>query len=346
MSVFNKLKFWDKPPKIVKVLAIDGGGIRGIIPAMVLNRMEELTRKPICELFDLIGGTSTGGILAAGLVKPNKKGDKPQYKAREIVDLYDKRGGEIFLPRSTWKQIRSMGSWMENKYSPEGLIRVLTDFLGETTLTESLTDILITSYDIDKRTPFFIKSHYARNNIHPDFKLSEVAISTASAPTYFPPSHIEDKDWKEEYTLIDGGIFANNPAMCAYVEARYLYPDADGYLVVSLGTGEMLTSYPYEVAKSWGTLNWINPLFNIISHGQDATVHHQLQLLLAPKEDGIKRYYRFQIPLQTGKNHTLDDVSIDNLSLLKKVAQTNIIEPRIEELRELCKQLLAIPKTK
>jgi len=109
--------------KTIKILSVDGGGIRGIIPATLLAEIEDRTQKPVSELFQLIAGTSTGGLLALALVKPDENG-KPEYSADKIVDLYEKEGEQIFS-RSVFHRFRSIGSLIEEKYPVDGIKRVL-----------------------------------------------------------------------------------------------------------------------------------------------------------------------------------------------------------------------------
>src|SRR5688572_6661205 len=106
-----------------RILALDGGGIRGIIPAMVLAELERRTRRPIADLFDLIAGTSTGGILALGLVRPGP-GGKPYHTARALVELYERDGPKIFA-RSPWHRVAALGSLLEEKYASQGVDTVL-----------------------------------------------------------------------------------------------------------------------------------------------------------------------------------------------------------------------------
>jgi patatin-like phospholipase/acyl hydrolase len=109
-----------------KILSIDGGGIRGLIPALLLAETEKKTRKPISETFDLVAGTSTGGILALGLAKPNKKG-KPKYSAKVLAKLYAEHGKEIF-ERSLWKGITSVGGITDEVYSQKGIESLLKKY--------------------------------------------------------------------------------------------------------------------------------------------------------------------------------------------------------------------------
>src|SRR5260370_31881858 len=105
-------------------------------------------------------------------------------------------------------------------------------------------------------------------------------------------------------TLIDGGVFANNPAACALVEARATYPDAGSYLVVSLGTGSLTRSLPLSLARYWGSARWAVPLLNIVFDGVSSTVDHQLRQLLPAESGDGQRYFRGQeLPKQIGRAH-------------------------------------------
>jgi len=322
---------------MISVLAIDGGGIRGIIPAMVLDQIEERTEKPISELFDLIAGTSTGGILALGLTKPGND-DKPQYTAKQLIDLYEAEGENIFY-RSICHRINALGNIAEEKYSSDGIESVLHKYFGEARLQQALTEVLVPSYDIERRNPWFFRSRYARDPKKKgfDFSMGEVARATSAAPTYFEPFKLDAEGPEGYYALVDGGVFANNPAMCAYVEARRTYKNENDFLVASLGTGELTRKLPYEEAIGWGLALWAQPILNVVFDGVSDTVDFQLRELLLP-EDGPRRYYRFQTELDIGKDD-MDDASSTNIYALKTKAQ-EIIRRNDNDLDALCAQLL------
>lgn len=327
---------------LVAVLAIDGGGIRGIIPAMILADIERRTRSPICELFDLIVGTSTGGILALGLTKPMN--GRPQYSAEDGVRLYEAEGERIFS-RSVWHRIHAMGNVAEEKYPSDGIESVLFDYFGEARLKDALTEIVVTSYEIERRTPFFFKSRYAKDPAKKgyDFPMTQVARATSAAPTYFEPTKIETDDGSDYYALVDGGVFANNPAMCALAEAKSTHPDAADLLLVSLGTGELTRRMPYDDVKGWGLARWAQPILGLVFDGVSDTVDYQLKQLL-PAKNGAHRYYRFQARLDEGSDD-MDDVGRTNLRVLKLLAET-IIRDNSERLDALCQELLAARSTR
>lgn len=197
---------------IFKVLSIDGGGIRGIIPAMILAKIEKETKKSIAENFDLIAGTSTGGILALGL---SKKGDTggPQYEAQDLVNIYEKRGSEIF-DRSFWKGVSSVVGFADEKYSHEGIEKVLDEYFGTASLKDACTRTLISCYDISEREPLFLKSWKENNG---SVKMKDAARATSAAPTYFEPqskmgqvhfgSFQSPKSWNEPYVDTVGNYY-------------------------------------------------------------------------------------------------------------------------------------------
>ncbi|NLW45116.1 MAG: patatin [Syntrophomonadaceae bacterium] len=319
---------------MIKVLSLDGGGIRGIIPATVLAEIEKRTRKPVAELFDLIAGTSTGGLLALGLTKPGPGGG-PEFTAADMVRLYETGGPEIFS-RSCWYRIASLGFLAESKYPSEGMRKVYARYFGDARLKEALCDVLVTAYEIELRTPFFFRSRRAREMPEYDFALQDVAFAVTVAPTYFSPYKIDIEDGSRYYALIDGGVYANNPGMCLYAEACKTFPGED-ILMLSLGTGQHETVFPYREAKKWGLAGWARPLLNIVFDGVSDTVDYQLRLLLPESANDGPRYYRLQPQLRQASQ--LDDVSPQNIKRLKMIAR-KLIEEHSTSLDRLCRRLL------
>ena len=126
--------------------------------------------------------------------------------------------------------------------------------------------------------------------------------------------------------------------MCAYVEARKIHPEENDFLVVSLGTGELTRSLPYEEVKGWGLALWAQPILNVVFDGVADTVDYQLRELLASEGDD-RRYYRFQTVLDIGKDD-MDDASRTNIAALKTKAR-EIISENDAALETLCGKLIA-----
>jgi len=323
-----------------KVLSIDGGGIRGIIPALVLTEIERRTGKPISKLFDLIAGTSTGGIIALGLTKPNEKGE-PEHRAGEIVDLYSGKGKRIFSS-PILHQLSTAWGLLDEKYAAVEVEKVLDEYFGETRLSEALTNVFVTAFEIELRSPWFFRSTRAGTEPDHDFPMKKVARATSAAPTYFEPLKLEGAGQDKDWALVDGGVYANNPTMCALVEARTVF-GADDVLVVSLGTGEPTVGIPWKDAKDWGLVGWARPLLDVVFEGVSDTVAFQAEQLCPPVE-GKRRYYRFQVQLPQLKTaiDDIDDARDATIQALRLVAE-NLIQKRDAELDELCRTLTAQP---
>jgi uncharacterized protein len=324
--------------KPFRILSIDGGGIRGIIPATVMAEIERRTGKHIAELFDLIAGTSTGGLLALGAVKslrdPATDALYIHYSAADMVTLYEMEGPRIFY-RAPWRILNTVGGLLDEKYPSENIEGVLNEYFGDSLLSESMADVIVPAYDIETREPIFFKSRKARNNTEDDCRMWQVARATSAAPSYFEPALIHSAD--VSHALVDGGVIANSPAMCAYAEARKHYAHASDIMLVSLGTGDLTRRIPINDARNWGLAEWLAPLFSMMFDGMADSVNYQLTQLL-PHYDENRRYYRFQTRL-TGGSDTLDDASRTNIRALKMVAQ-DMVRAHTELLDELCEQLL------
>ncbi|MDA8554995.1 patatin-like phospholipase family protein [Luminiphilus sp.] len=288
------------------VLSIDGGGIRGIIPAMVIAHLERKTGKPACELFDLIVGTSTGGILALGLSLQDEAA-RPLLAAKRMVALYERHGAEIF-EQSLWRKLRTVGGIFEEAYSHKALEAVLQHYFGDRKLTECGIPAMVTSYDIQHRRTVFMKSWHAD---HTALLCSEAARATSAAPTYFEPANLHWAD--ENRTLIDGGVYMNSPAVSAYAEARKLFPE-EPIAMLSLGTGELTRPIPYEEAHTWGSALWVMSLLDCMFDGAAKAADHQMRLFLGGQ------YLRLQTPLHYASDD-MDDASRGNIRNLKQTAR-------------------------
>jgi patatin-like phospholipase/acyl hydrolase len=322
---------------IIKVLSIDGGGIRGVIPATVLAEIETRTQSRIAELFDLIAGTSTGGILALGLAKPSAKDPTyPEYAASDLADLYVKEGKRIFA-RSPWHRLSALDNLLDEKYDAAGVEAVLKQYFGDVKMSKAVTETLVTSYELETRQPWFFARHKALEAPESDFPMRFVGRATSAAPTYFEPEEL--KATTPHGGLIDGGVFANNPAMCAYVEAKKLHPGPEEVLVVSLGTGQYTRPIQFAEAKGWGLAKWAKPILDVVLDGASDTVDHQMKVLCRESDDGDPRYYRFQTELTLGSDD-LDNVTATNIAALRQKAH-ELIEQQSDSLDQLCRELTA-----
>jgi patatin-like phospholipase/acyl hydrolase len=296
----------------VRILAIDGGGIRGLIPALVLAEVEERTGRAIADCFDLIAGTSTGGILACALTRPGPSGSR--YTARELTGLYESEGPRIFH-RSLRKTLVSADGYLDERYDDDGLNAALRDYLGEDRISQARTDILVTAYDIERRAAWFFRSAEARSDPARDFTMSDAARATSAAPTYFEPALVRPVGGGAPSALIDGGVFAINPSMCALAEVTHAGRGEEIELLASLGTGSHTRPLRYADVRGWGRLQWAVPSLDVVFDGVADTTEFALRQLLAPE-----RYVRLQTELKIASDD-LDDASAANLGRLRAEAE-------------------------
>lgn len=238
----------------VRILSIDGGGIRGILPGVILARLEKKLQeqkgyenKRIADMFDFIAGTSTGGILTLFYLTPDSSGKKVKYSAQEAVNMYLDRGDEIF-DVSIKQKLTSGFGLTDEKYNSTELEEALNDNFKDIKLNQLLKPCIITAYNIREGKPHFFTQHDARKDVN-NFKVKDVARATSAAPTYFEVARIKN-EIGTPFPLIDGGVFANNPALVAYSEVRNMNlagikkPKAKNMMIVSIvGTGSQSKTY-------------------------------------------------------------------------------------------------------
>ncbi|CAH0341729.1 patatin-like phospholipase family protein [Rhizobium sp. CECT 9324] len=332
------------------ILSIDGGGIRGAVPAAVLTVLEDKLKArgktlPLYRYFDLIAGTSTGAIIAAGLTCPKPRHpDQPVANAAMLLDLYRSKGPAIF-DQSLFRKLANLGGLFDEHYDATALEKILIDMLGKSTeIAQALTKVLITAYDIHTRRAVFMTN---ADPEHERFYFWQAVRGSSAAPTYFEPALVEDLAARSRgevpsIPMVDGGVFANDPAMAAYVEGSKLgwRENGEEMIFLSLGTGSASRKIPYQQAKNWGAGGWISPandtpLISVFMQGQASTASYQLNKLLnrtPPKftdgativttaNRGSLNYFRLDAPL-VGVNDALDDASPGNIKALIEFGMT------------------------
>lgn len=283
------------------ILSIDGGGIRGILPATLLTELWSKAPKQ----FDLVAGTSTGGIMACGMAK----GLKPDV----ILDLYVKHGTEVF-------DHNPVGGLFNAKYDAGKLRDKLKEVLGAGTKLSDIQapELLVPAYCVKLPKPtdtdgdgveegactWFFKSWKARADTTQDFPLWQVARATSAAPMYFPAATPDGN-----YIMVDGGVFANNPALCALAAARKLWPNEE-YRVLSIGTGSKVAGID---AGDWGGGQWAKHIISVLMDGSADVMCYLC------KEQLNGNFLRCESAL-TGVDDAFDNASKENIAALQKLA--------------------------
>jgi patatin-like phospholipase/acyl hydrolase len=340
-----------------KILSIDGGGIRGVIPCIILRFIEGQLGRSISSTFDLIAGTSTGGIIALGLGKADAAGQNA-FSAQDMIDLFVEHGSTIFSRRrqdflgwvSTFN--KTTGELFKKPYDSVNIEFILKKYFANNRLSDLLADVLITTYEIKRGTPFYFASRLAKANKKENLLLREIARSTSAAPTFFEPSLVR-YDKRYNLAFVDGGVFANNPSILGYSEGKELWKrridkgfepevladDKDfPFYMLSIGTGYYLNKIPIEKAKGWRNKDWIEPLLSdVFMRSVAESTHFTMRHLLPFYSDGTPRYERldFEIPKE---NSLMDDASPKNVEKLCKLAE-RFVERNKERLLAICDYL-------
>jgi patatin-like phospholipase/acyl hydrolase len=349
------------------ILSIDGGGIRGVIPATILTVLTEKLKQrrkklPLHRYFDIVAGTSTGAIIAAGLTCP-KPGQptQPAADAETLLDLY-KSKGQLIFDLGMFGRLGNDG-YLNERYDAAPLEEILKGMLGTTTeIKDALRPVIITAYDIEKRRAMFL-SNVDRK--HERFLFWQAVRGSSAAPTYFEPAQVEDIAQKTEgetptIPLIDGGVFANDPAMAAYVEG-VKQGWAGNMVILSLGTGSTNHPYPFAKARNWGSLGWIkqgndSPIISVLMQGQSSTASYQLDRLLNPDIDAFGRgathvtvqnrhqlnYFRIDARLGNvgDPSDALDDATPGNIAKLERFGR-DLAKTHDLALEEIADRLVA-----
>ncbi|MDD5008623.1 MAG: CBASS cGAMP-activated phospholipase [Syntrophorhabdaceae bacterium] len=292
-----------------QILSLDGGGIKGLFSAAVLAHLEEDFDVKISDHFDLIVGTSTGGIIALGL----GIGMTP----REIMQFYISKGPKIF-PNKRMYGIRQL---YRNKYNPFELEHALKECFGKKRLAESRKRLVIPSYNIGEDNVYLFKTPH-HEDLKRDYKVPiwKVAMATSAAPTYLPVFSGVDN-----IRLIDGGVWANNPTMVGIVEAvSKLNMSLDNIRILSLGTTSEIKNRRKKLDHG-GIWQWKNDGIDVVLRGQSIGAYTQAQHLL-----GKEQIIRID-PVVPDGLFKLDKLSEEDL-LAKAAHESRISTPKIREL--------------
>lgn len=348
----------------IRMLSIDGGGIRGIIPATIFVYVEEEIRRltgdkdaKIGEYFDMIAGTSTGGILACLYLAPETPGKpKAKYNAAQALSLYREHGRKIFA-KAFWDNVTNFTLWNE-KFRADNLQKLLDEYFADTRVSELIRPCLITSYDFFNRRATFFNSADARCNkgAVKDFFVKHITRATSAAPTYFEPAQIKSLGGGL-FNLIDGGVFVNNPAMCAYSEARGTVfsrdpfmqngfklpkpdrPSAKDMLHISAGTGSESPQIQFASLRDAGLISWLPVIIDIMMSGNSETVDYHLRKIYDTLDAENKQDYIRLDPSRGMAVSKMDCVTKKNMDALCEAGSMYIYDNQ-EKLNRIAQKLV------
>lgn len=316
-----------------RILSLDGGGIRGAFTAAYLAKLEEQIGGPLTDYFDLIAGTSTGGIIALGLALGKS--------AEDIRHFYENYGRAIFtrqkpIDASTWKRLLfrvfkhqlpsslDLDSLLQSRYTSAELKRALTDVMVDSTIDDIVAcRIVIPSVDLIAGKVIIFKTPHLPNLIRDRYlRAVDVALAATAAPTYFPHAAIYPGS-----AYIDGGLWANNPSAVAYAEAlkigmackrEYIDPifKPDDISILSIGTGKPRLFIKPDNDKP-GVAWWGPRIVNTMAFAQSQGEHFKTQYLLGD------RYMRIDFDLPP-ESWDLD--SVNSLESLLHIGRQQAVE--------------------
>lgn len=313
------------------ILSIDGGGIRGILPAEILAHLEKRVRKEsgddnlrIAHCFDLLAGTSAGGILTALYLTPDPNNPKmPKYDAAYIAELYSELGQRLFK-KSPAYILRSAAGLIRARYDEEPLYKFAREVIGDIYISELFKDCLITAYDLSSRKALlFSKYSTQKYGEMADYKLCEIACATSAAPSYFIPAAVKARDGGGR-NLVDGGVYAGNPSMCALVEAIKIWPGVavEELHMVSIGCGKVVRPYHHSKTRHFGYLQWLNPILDILISSVAETTDYQVMQMFH-LAGALKNYTRIE-PSILNADPRIDNIKPENIKRLKSAAKNYI----------------------
>ena len=325
-----------------RILSIDGGGIKGIVPAVVLLHLEKLLKQlsknqnsRIHDYFDLFSGASTGAIIIAGLLSPDKN-NHPKYSPEEILDLY-LENGHIIFNSSFFQEIKSVSGIVNVKYDPEGLESVFEKYFGKSELKSLLKPSLIPVYDLSRGKNYFFRQQKALTSPRHNFYVKDLLRGATSALSYFPPAQISTVNDREHRCFIDGGVFANNPALSAYAEFRYHNSNlhAKDTMMLSLGTGRKTTNLDCEVTANWGAAEWLYQGSYLTSNAVASASDYQLNAVY----DNKPNYLRLDASFDDEQSSSMDNTDKEYLDYLISLGES-IVKEKQSEINSFAEELI------
>ncbi|KAL6551702.1 hypothetical protein OROGR_007856 [Orobanche gracilis] len=339
--------------RMVTVLSLDGGGIRGIIQGTILGCLESKLQEldgpnaRIAHYFDVIAGTSTGGLIATMLTAPSPDNDtRPMYAANNITTFYLQHGPKIFSNRSRNNFVKNL--FGGPKYDGKYLKSLIEGLLGNLTMSQTLTDVLIPSFDIKRLQPIIFTTKDGKSNVTKNALLSDVCLATSAAPTYMPPHYFETRDADGEphtFDLIDGGIAAINPTLLAMthmwrqmlVDMQVQPFDNHRMLVLSLGAGlaKSEEKYSAKAVAKWGLVSWLfhegdTPLLHFYGDASSNMVDIHVSTIFQSIGNETN-YLRIQDDTLTDEASSLDVATTDNMNTLVEIGN-NLLKKAVSKV--------------
>lgn len=325
--------------KPLKILSIDGGGIKGLYSATVLSRLEQKFSCSLSDKFDMICGTSTGGLIALAI--------SLGIPCETVCSLYKEKGALIFPPQNSFaRKIESLvfgngkfGTRQilgRGKYDSLELKKALAELFGDRTLSESKNLLCIPTYSITDGRPWVFKFDHTNLSRDNKAKYVDVALATSAAPTYLPIHEIPDYDNKQ---FIDGGVWANNPAMVGWIEAKKFFvgpsKEYDGIEMLSVSSLSKAFGKPVGWKRNRGFRGWKADLFTSMMSGQSQSTEYMMKTLSELPHTAFN-YFRIPSDIVSSDQEVLVDLDVTNSEALHLLSgKGNDVADIVEKKTEL-----------
>ncbi|ONM27183.1 patatin-like protein 1 [Zea mays] len=342
--------------KLITILSIDGGGIRGLIPATIIAHLEAKLQEldgpdaRIADYFDVIAGTSTGALLTSMLAAPDEN-NRPLFAAKDLNTFYLENGPKIFPQKKAGfltPVANLLGLVKGPKYDGVFLHDKIKSLTHDVRVADTVTNVIVPAFDVKYLQPIIFSTYEAKNDTLKNAHLSDICISTSAAPTYFPAHFFktEATDGRSrEFHLVDGGVAANNPTMVAMSmltkEVLRRNPDFNAgrpteytnYLIISVGTGSAKQAEKYTAPQcaKWGLFQWLynggfTPIIDIFSHASSDMVDIHAAVLFQALHCE-KNYLRIQDDTLIGNTSSVDIATKENMESLIGIGQDLLKKP-------------------
>ncbi|TNE25767.1 MAG: hypothetical protein EP349_10410 [Alphaproteobacteria bacterium] len=331
--------------RVYTVLVIDGGGVRGLIPARMLEEIEKKTGKHTSELFDMIAVTSAGALVGASLTVPSADDPKkPRYTASEVLQTFKREAPNIF-PNIKFRNIKHFVPGADGYYDVDNFEKILKTLYGDTKMGESLTDLIVTATDMKAYRPAWIQNikKLSDKDGWRNMDLWEAVRASCTAPSLFQTKYTytapnpNTPDVRERYTFLDGNIFSASAPRYAYSKAKQAAPPDAEIVVVHIGTAfQKLSASPDEFNKV-SPMTLLKETVGLMIHMNGTAVLDDLKTEIGDRlfsfDQSIDKYAPSLTP-----SIRLDDASDKNLSALLDYAE-RLVEDYGDDLDRLCEIL-------
>lgn len=323
-----------------RYLAIDGGGAKGLVSAVYLSYIEYQTGVPVSKCFDIIAGSSSGGILATilslpkdeDLIKPSSE-RTPKFTAFDALTLYKNTANEIFSADFLFS-LKNLWGLLGPRYDSSKLDK-LFDELADVYAKDLLTEVVMTAYNLEDQSPETF------NNKRPadgELKVKEMALATSAAPTFFKPHRINGRG-----LFVDGAVYAPTPAnwLLMGIErlvssgATNLAEELEKTTLVSIGTSSLdpYNSTKYDGAEGWGLVKWLLAIFGVFDDGMGDVIDSQSRRLLGDN------HFRINVKVADEQDYPLDLKDRRKTLILYNKTKESIIKPDFQDIKKLVLKL-------